>query len=69
MEELQDSLAAIPYKYEADFMVLLPDPLIHTTAGSSMLNGDRHAHSRRKKERTPFATIASFFSVLKGTIQ
>jgi hypothetical protein len=63
MEALQDALATISEKYGADFTALFPGPLFQQQPHPRCPTMMATRILREKKERIPFYTIASFFSV------
>jgi hypothetical protein len=69
MEMCDDTLAPLPRKYVADFIVLLDDPSFQQEPDSRSQMVIATQIIRQKKNCVPFSMIASFFHVAKGTIQ
>jgi hypothetical protein len=69
MIEFERRLSAVPEKCQADFPMLLQDPLFmsETDGTKQMITATDILHGKRDK--IPFLAIASFFNVAKGTIQ
>jgi hypothetical protein len=69
MIEFERRLSAVPEKSQADFHMLLQDPLFmsETDGTKQMIIATNNLHGKRDK--IPFSAIASFFNVTKGTTQ
>jgi hypothetical protein len=65
MEALQDALAAVPYKYLADFTTLIQDASFQQRPAPAITNDDCDIYSPREEGVYPILAIGSFFFCVK----